>query len=323
MKLDQADINRLVAEYTTLWGQTERIEANSKSIKSLREEIERLDDQLGDSHEKAVKKYLDRMRTIVEAQDRGVLDQVRAARMSREAADEMYRHMLDRTTFFGRAMNEMFRDLERGISRTLAQMTLRQKVSFRDLLMSMAQQVLEFSYQVSVVQPAMKALFGGAYTRNSGDAGTGLLEGGLMKMAQIFGASFGTQDASSITGPYGGFSTTDLAFGDYGMSLYDTMYMGGFATGGSFDVGGSGGMDSSLVAFHATPGEHVDVTPAGGSSGRGVNIVVNNNTGMQMEATQQPGSDPEQIIVDLFFRRLSRDAGARSRLQQMTSAPRH
>ena len=33
----------------------------------------------------------------------------------------------------------------------------------------------------------------------------------------------------------------------------------GFATGGDFVVGGGGGVDSSLVAFKATPGEHVSV----------------------------------------------------------------
>ncbi len=35
----------------------------------------------------------------------------------------------------------------------------------------------------------------------------------------------------------------------------------GFASGGSFDVGGSGGTDSQLVAFRATPGEHVKIGP--------------------------------------------------------------
>lgn len=34
----------------------------------------------------------------------------------------------------------------------------------------------------------------------------------------------------------------------------------GFATGGSFTVGGSGGTDSQLVAFKATPGEQVDIS---------------------------------------------------------------
>jgi len=37
----------------------------------------------------------------------------------------------------------------------------------------------------------------------------------------------------------------------------------GFATGGSFTVGGSGGTDSQLVAFRATPGESVSINRPG------------------------------------------------------------
>lgn len=44
----------------------------------------------------------------------------------------------------------------------------------------------------------------------------------------------------------------------------------GFAHGGSFTVGGSGAPDSQLVAFKATPGERVDITPPGATT--------NNNT---------------------------------------------
>lgn len=48
----------------------------------------------------------------------------------------------------------------------------------------------------------------------------------------------------------------------------------GFATGGSFTVGGSGGTDSQLVAFRASPNERVTVqTPAQQNSGR---QIVNN-----------------------------------------------
>jgi len=50
------------------------------------------------------------------------------------------------------------------------------------------------------------------------------------------------------------------------MPLLRQISVPGFATGGSFTVGGSGGADSQLVAFKATPGEHVDVSHGGGSS---------------------------------------------------------
>ena len=43
----------------------------------------------------------------------------------------------------------------------------------------------------------------------------------------------------------------------------------GFATGGSFKVGGSGGTDSKLVKFRATPGEMVDIRRPGQEGGGG------------------------------------------------------
>ncbi len=52
----------------------------------------------------------------------------------------------------------------------------------------------------------------------------------------------------------------------------------GFATGGSFTVGGNGGTDSEVVACRATPGEHGEVTRPGGKNGGGGGAppVVNN-----------------------------------------------
>jgi hypothetical protein len=49
--------------------------------------------------------------------------------------------------------------------------------------------------------------------------------------------------------------------------------VGGFASGGSFTVGGSGGTDSQLVAFRATPGEQVEVSRSGEGGG---GLVINN-----------------------------------------------
>lgn len=63
----------------------------------------------------------------------------------------------------------------------------------------------------------------------------------------------------------GGLGLGDLITGAVG-SLF------GFAQGGSFNVGGSGGTDSQLVAFRATPGERVSVSTPGQSAGGVVNI---------------------------------------------------
>lgn len=46
----------------------------------------------------------------------------------------------------------------------------------------------------------------------------------------------------------------------------------GFATGGSFKVGGSGGTDSQLVTFRATPGEMVDVRRPADARGGAVSL---------------------------------------------------
>jgi hypothetical protein len=44
---------------------------------------------------------------------------------------------------------------------------------------------------------------------------------------------------------------------------------GDFATGGGFTVGGSGGVDSQLVSFRASPGERVSIGRAGQSPSEG------------------------------------------------------
>lgn len=49
----------------------------------------------------------------------------------------------------------------------------------------------------------------------------------------------------------------------------------GFANGGEFQVGGTGGTDSQLVAFRASPNETVSVTKPGQKTGGGDTIVIN------------------------------------------------
>lgn len=66
------------------------------------------------------------------------------------------------------------------------------------------------------------------------------------------------------------------AVSDFAGDLFSGFNLPGFATGGSFMVGGSGGTDSKLVAFKATPGERVDVrTPGQQRATSGATIVQN------------------------------------------------
>lgn len=69
-------------------------------------------------------------------------------------------------------------------------------------------------------------------------------------------------------------SLLDNVFGGAGSNPVTNVVKGApkFQRGGSFTVGGAGGVDSQLVKFWATPGEDVDVTPrgaAGRRAGRG------------------------------------------------------
>jgi ribosomal protein L12E/L44/L45/RPP1/RPP2 len=64
----------------------------------------------------------------------------------------------------------------------------------------------------------------------------------------------------------------------------------GFATGGSFMVGGSGGTDSQLVAFRATPGERVSIeTPGQQRGGNSYNVYVDasNSNGINIQMVRR------------------------------------
>ncbi|WP_280102469.1 phage tail tape measure protein [Sinorhizobium fredii] len=81
-------------------------------------------------------------------------------------------------------------------------------------------------------------------------------------MNQAFQALLG---GGGIAGNSGGFLGT--LFGGFGSLL-------GFANGGSFQVGGAGGIDSQLVAFRASPDETVSITKPGQEGGGRREVVV-------------------------------------------------
>lgn len=62
----------------------------------------------------------------------------------------------------------------------------------------------------------------------------------------------------------------------------------GFAKGGTIMPGGSGGIDSQLVAFRKSPNERVDITKPGQTlhSGSETKIVINNNAGVDIRPSR-------------------------------------
>lgn len=98
----------------------------------------------------------------------------------------------------------------------------------------------------------------------------------------------------------GGLGLGDLITGAVG-SLF------GFAQGGSFNVGGSGGTDSQLVAFRATPGERVSVsTPAQQKSGRSIVVhqsVTVNAAQLTQDQAARMVADSQRMMWDELDRR--------------------
>lgn len=82
----------------------------------------------------------------------------------------------------------------------------------------------------------------------------------------------------------------------------------GFQHGGSFEVQGSGGPDSQLVAFRASPGEKVDVTPPGKQqrqeyrSERPVQIGIVNVTDPRLVLSALQSVDGERVILNIIER---------------------
>lgn len=113
---------------------------------------------------------------------------------------------------------------------------------------------------------------------------------------KLFSAVFGGLGAGGGAGGIGGLISGLISgggggaaagFGGFAGSAADLSLLN-FQHGGSFDVGGSGGPDSQVVAFRATPGEKVQINPPGQSSGGNViNINVNVPAGTSGNSAQQ------------------------------------
>lgn len=79
----------------------------------------------------------------------------------------------------------------------------------------------------------------------------------------------------------------------------------GFATGGSFRVGGVGGIDKNVIAFRATKGEMVDIRKPGNDNGGGYSV--------HMPITlHAPGADPAQLArLQASFEQAQREMPSR------------
>ena len=119
--------------------------------------------------------------------------------------------------------------------------------------------------------------FGDQFAYNMERALSGDIKGAFLDMLsdslRASLASIGTSLFKSTGG--GGFNLGSIVG-----SLFKSLP--GFSTGGSFKVGGAGGIDSQLMAFRATPGEMVDIRRPGQDLGGG---------GFSLQVTPSPYFD--------------------------------
>lgn len=129
------------------------------------------------------------------------------------------------------------------------------------------------------------ALEGGDFfQRWIADQATRGLEEALNSLADTLLAMFKNIDWGSF-GRGGGSSGGGGGWLSAAASAVGSMFDGvpGFATGGSFKVGGRAGIDRNLVQFRATRGEMVDIRKPGQERAGG-SVTVVNNTGVQAAA---------------------------------------
>lgn len=166
------------------------------------------------------------------------------------------------------------------------QFTMTGKFQFKDLVNSILADVQRLVVRQSITGPLMQAL--------------GAVVGG------VFGG-IGTS----------GYQASGAATNGYGLSYANTSFTGvnggnnvgitgaAFATGGDMTVGGTGGIDSQMVNFRATPGEKVYIRkPGEREPGSGsnvsvkVNVINNNGSNVQVQERQTESGLELDVIID-------------------------
>jgi phage-related protein len=117
-------------------------------------------------------------------------------------------------------------------------------------------------------------------TKSLGEVASGVFR----NLANHFGKQAASGLSSIFTGIFGGG-------GDFFSSLFGGLF--GFANGGSFEVGGAGGIDSQVVAFRASPNETVHVTKPGQGLSGGGGFVWTGDLNIQTDSDQ-----PQEIASE-------------------------
>lgn len=192
---------------------------------------------------------------------------------------------------------QLYKDLAEDTTRSLEQMAIRGLRSLEDSLVgivqgtvsakeafrSMANQILEDLIRMQVQKSITGPIAGALDSFLPSLFGGGGTFGGVAPSASGFAAAQAANAGSGLNGP-------------------------GFASGGSFTVGGVGGPDSQLVPLRLTPGEIVNVRKGGQQEQRAPNIIINNNASQAQVSAGVGGNgfDINVVIDDAFANNASR-----------------
>ncbi len=144
--------------------------------------------------------------------------------------------------------------------------------NFRGFLKSLVDDILAEFLRLQLINPIMNAIFG--FERDTTSSSGGILGGLFSVLGSIFtGGGITAGAPPGAAAPIIPVTTAPLPTA---------------AFGANFTVGGSGGTDSQLVSFMASPGERVDVSQSGLPSGGGpTNQFIVDMRGASVEAVQR------------------------------------
>lgn len=282
-------------------------DAREKAAKDLTAMYEREARAIVEGEEQAAKDTADAWKAWEQIQ---VRDAEEAAKMTalqwkqvfdeidaeQERAVEEGKKYLDTLEAEGRDNFRRLEDAVRGwgnaFTDTVADMVMGAKFSFGDLANSIIRDLVRIQVRKNLTDPLVQA-------------GTSALDG-------FFGRTAGGNGSAGIDAIESG------AAGGGGGLFSGIKKLFGFASGGSFKVGGAGGTDSQLVAFRASPDETVSVTRPGQAAGGGVVVNVINQSAQPLDArASAPRIDGGRMIVDVFVNALRTDGNLRDNVRGM------
>ena len=161
------------------------------------------------------------------------------------AMDKLKEDLVESDEFLS-LFSDSFKELGRTIVDVIAE-GANALETFTDFAKNLLKQILEIAIQLAIINPLLNSLFGGS--RKEG-----------------FGGFLGS--LAALVGGGGGGGVPISGGGPGGMPI-------ALAHGGSFTVGGVGGVDKNPVKLNLSRGEKVTVTPAGASGDR--QLVINFN----------------------------------------------